>query len=304
MNRKKETVMLLMYLFWAFVPLWIITIAFFESGHVYEDSGTQLLLSASMLFPTASVFLTGALCREKVNFVGEDSLQLGISLKGKKLIWMLVAIFLPLIYRDLGGWLFLAFRPDCFDPEIFETQLGMDNSMIAVMPIYSVVNALIASIGGLGEEIGWRGFMMPRLEKKMGIGPAVLVGGIIWGVWHYPANFYGHNFGSGYWGEPWLGFLIFTLFTIVANAMFTLVVKKTGSVWAAAFMHAANNGTIAISAMFINAENLTGIWAESTVQFVIMLAPTLVFGIIAYIWLIKSEKKKKAVKVREEAQAA
>lgn len=31
----------------------------------------------------------------------------------------------------------------------------------------------------------------------LGISPAVIVGGIIWGVWHYPATYYGHNFGTG-----------------------------------------------------------------------------------------------------------
>ena len=206
---------------------------------------------------------------------------------------MLVAIFLPWIYKELGGWLFLAFNPECFDATIFTQEQGIDASLIAVMPLYSVVNAMVFSIGGLGEEIGWRGFMMPRLEKKMGIGPAILVGGIIWGVWHYPINYYGHNFGTGYWGEPWLGFLIFTIFTIAMNALLTLAVKKTNSVWSAAFMHAVNNGAATFSRMLMNGENLTGFWAESTVQFVIMMGPSLLFGVIAYIWLIKLEKKER-----------
>jgi len=293
MNKKKDLTVMLVFLFFAFAPLWIAAFAYYGSGHVYEDSGTQLLCSAAMLCPTVSVFITGAICKEKIDFVGENSLKLGIYFKDKKWIWMLVAIFLPWVYKELGGWLFLAFNPECFDAVSFSQELGMDASLIAVMPLYSVVNAVVFSIGGLGEEIGWRGFMMPRLEKKMGIGPAILVGGIIWGVWHYPINYYGHNFGTGYWGEPWLGFLIFTIFTITDNALLTLVVKKTNSVWSAAFMHAVGNGAIGISAMFLNPQNLTGFWAESTVQFVIMMGPSLVFGIIAYIWLIKLEKKER-----------
>lgn len=304
MNKKKDTLMLLVYLFWAFAPLWIAAFAYFGSGHTYEENGTQTLLSLAMLTPTIAVFITGFLCREKIPFVGEDSLRLGISLKDKKWIWMLVAILLPLIYRDLGGWLFLALKPECFDATLFAAETGLDKSLLAVMPAYSVVNTVIFSIGGLGEEIGWRGFMMPRLEKKMGIGPAVLVGGIIWGVWHYPVNYYGHNFGTGYWGEPWLGFLIFTIFTISANAMFTLVVKKTNSVWSAAFMHAVNNGAIGISTMFLNPSELTGVWAESTVQGLIQMAPALVFGVIAFVWLVKLERQEKAAKAREEVQAA
>ena len=304
MNKKKDLTVMLVFLFFAFAPLWIAAFAYYGSGHVYEDSGTQLLCSAAMLMPTFSVFITGAICKEKIDFTGENSLKLGIYFKDKKWIWMLVAIFLPWIYKELGGWLFLAFNPECFDAVSFSQELGMDASLIAVMPLYSVVNAVVFSIGGLGEEIGWRGFMMPRLEKKMGIGPAILVGGIIWGVWHYPINYYGHNFGTGYWGEPWLGFILFTIFTISMNALLTLAVKKTNSVWSAAFMHAVNNGALAISAMFINGESLTGFWTESTVQFVVMMGPSLVFGIIAYIWLIKLERQEKAAKAGEDAQVA
>ncbi len=304
MNKKKDLTVMLVFLFFAFAPLWIVAFAYYGSGHVYEDAGTQLLCSAAMLCPTVSVFITGAICKEKIDFVGENSLKLGIYFKDKKWIWMLIAIFLPWVYKEIGGWLFLAVKPECFDTALFTEELGMDASLIAVMPLYSVVNAMMFSIGGLGEEIGWRGFMMPRLEKKMGIGPAILVGGIIWGVWHYPINYYGHNFGTGYWGEPWLGFLIFTIFTIAMNALLTLAVKKTNSVWSAAFMHAVNNGALAISAMFINGESLTGFWTESTVQFVVLMGPSLVFGIIAYIWLLKLEKKEKAAKTKGEAQAA
>ena len=303
MNKKKDLTVMLVFLFFAFAPLWIAAFAYYGSGHVYEDPGTQLLCSAAMLCPTVSVFITGAICKEKINFTGGNSLKLGIYFKDKKWVWMLVAIFLPLIYKDLGGWLFLALKPECFDTTLFSQEQGIDASLIAVMPLYSVVNAMVFSIGGLGEEIGWRGFMMPRLEKKMGIGPAILVGGIIWGVWHYPINYYGHNFGTGYWGEPWLGFLIFTIFTITDNALLTLVVKKTNSVWSAAFMHAVGNGAIGISAMFLNPQNLTGFWAERTVQMFIIMGPAMVFGIIAYIWLIKLERQEKAETAREEVQA-
>ena len=48
--------------------------------------------------------------------------------------------------------------------------------------------AIIASIGALGEELGWRTYMYPKLEKLIGPAGSVIVGGIIWGIWHFPAT--------------------------------------------------------------------------------------------------------------------
>ena len=72
MNKKKDLTVMLVFLFFAFAPLWIAAFAYYGSGHVYEDSGTQLLCSAAMLCPTVSVFITGAICKEKIDFVGEN----------------------------------------------------------------------------------------------------------------------------------------------------------------------------------------------------------------------------------------
>ncbi len=43
---------------------------------------------------------------------------------------------------------------------------------------------------GLGEETGWRGFALPRLQKKMNALSATLVLGAIWALWHLPFFFY------------------------------------------------------------------------------------------------------------------
>ncbi|UJW85014.1 type II CAAX endopeptidase family protein [Devosia sp. SL43] len=44
-------------------------------------------------------------------------------------------------------------------------------------------------MAGLGEEIGWRGFLLPRLQPRLGVLPAALVIGAIWGLWHLPADY-------------------------------------------------------------------------------------------------------------------
>ena len=43
---------------------------------------------------------------------------------------------------------------------------------------------------GFGEEIGWRGFALPRLQKRMSVSKATLILALVWILWHVPAFFY------------------------------------------------------------------------------------------------------------------
>ena len=48
---------------------------------------------------------------------------------------------------------------------------------------------VITLITALGEEIGWRGFALPRLQKRFNALTSALILGIFWGVWHIPMLF-------------------------------------------------------------------------------------------------------------------
>lgn len=60
-------------------------------------------------------------------------------------------------------------------------------------------------LAALGEEIGWRGLLLPRLEQTMGLLPAATVVGLLWGLWHLPSDYIALK---GYGGWFWLAFLI------------------------------------------------------------------------------------------------
>jgi membrane protease YdiL (CAAX protease family) len=80
------------------------------------------------------------------------------------------------------------------------------------------------------EEWGWRGFLLPRL-MPLGTWPALLLSGVIWGLWHLP----------GYVGPGRPGFLPFLIFCLPLGVLFGWMRMRFGSVWPSTIAHAANN---------------------------------------------------------------
>lgn len=52
---------------------------------------------------------------------------------------------------------------------------------------------------GFGEEIGWRGFVLPRLQRTMSVSRATLSLGLLWVLWHLPAFFYLETYQAMAW---------------------------------------------------------------------------------------------------------
>ena len=102
-----------------------------------------------------------------------------------------------------------------------------------IEPWYMLVAAFPVGIvaGGL-EEIGWRGFFQPALEKKMPFWLATLVTGLVWGAWHIPL-----------WFIPGMGpegvhFISYLLFTVLMSYILGALQRLTGSVAACIAFHA------------------------------------------------------------------
>lgn len=293
MNHKETKKRLMIYLILAFSLVWIPTILFAVSGGDYESGMMSFILTFSMLCPGIAMLITRFITKEGYGVNGKGFLQLGIELKNKKWIWYLFAIVSPIVYMDLGvGLLYLIF-PQCFNSEMLKVH-EVTRETLWMYPVVGITSTVMVSIGALGEEIGWRGYMIPKLEELFGLKKAIIIGGIIWGIWHFPANYMGHNFGTDYWGEPWSGFLVFSIYTVFIGALLVLVTKKTGSIWPATFLHAVNNSGANILSAYFDRSKLTGIWSESIVTASIRFVPVILLGIFA-IMILCSDKEKTLV---------
>lgn len=290
--KNKDVKNLIVYLVLSFGMTWIIFFAAIINGFRWDGTNSYMesFIALGMLMPLVAHVFTRMITKEGFQLTGEDSMMLGIDLKNKKWIIYLFAIFIPYIYQELGNVLLIAISPKSLDSNL--TGLSMFQDKPYLMPFVMISGAVVASFGALGEEGGWRGYMMPKLIKIMGLNKAIIVGGIIWGLWHAPLTCIGHNFGTDYPGFPYVGILLMCCFCIAVGSLFTFVTVKTKSIWPATFMHAVNNSSSTILDKMMNDEVITdkfGIFSYWLISLIPML-------IVAIIVIIIMNRKTKAAK--------
>jgi len=105
------------------------------------------------------------------------------------------------------------------------------------------VNILFA----MGEELGWRGFLLPHL-LPLGQWPAILISGAIWGFWHAPTTLlYGYNFPQ----HPYLGVLVMIVGCTLLGTLLSWLYLNTRSPWVAALAHGAVNASPGLAIYFL-----------------------------------------------------
>ena len=178
--------------------------------------------------------------------------------------YWIIAWILPAVVTILGAILFFLLFPQFYDAQLNTVRANFMNAgqpvpenlwgfiglqlLLAVL-ISPIVNGLFT----FGEEFGWRGYLLPKL-MPLGARKAMLAQGLIWGVWHWPVIAMGYEYGFDYPGFPWVGMLLFLLFTFSAGVILAWVTLRGRSVWPAVIGHGAINGIAAVSALFIRGQ--------------------------------------------------
>lgn len=104
--------------------------------------------------------------------------------------------------------------------------------------VQATVGVLFSCVTGLGEEIGWRGFLVPELARRASLPRVALVSGAIWAAWHYPVLLFAdYNGGT----HAWYSLACFTVLVLGVAFVFAWIRLASGSVWPAVILHASHN---------------------------------------------------------------
>lgn len=110
--------------------------------------------------------------------------------------------------------------------------------VLAYIAIVGTVGLIPECFAALGEEIGWRGFLVPELAKVTSFGWVGLMSGAIWAAWHVPlivaADYHGDN-------PVWYSLVCFGIMVIGAGYLAAWIRLKSGSVWPAMLLHGSHN---------------------------------------------------------------
>lgn len=199
--------------------------------------GHGLVIPAIMWCPGIAAVLSCRLLERDVRWLGWT---------WPKTRYLAAAYFVPLAYTStaygavwvlhLGGW-----------NSEFLRALQEDLGLKGVPPWASLSLAfLFIATGGviqnlsmtLGEEIGWRGLLVPILSEKMNFAALSFFTGLIWAAWHGPLVFFAdYNAGT----NRWYALGCFTATCVSMSFILAWLRLKSQSVWPAALFHASHN---------------------------------------------------------------
>jgi membrane protease YdiL (CAAX protease family) len=202
------------------------------------DAGNLLYVTGAMWSPGIAALLTKRIFREPIS---ELPWQWGRA----RYAWL--AYLIPVAYAlpvyivawltPLGGFLepgFLKRTAEQFGWANFPPSL--------VLALFVVLTATLGLVGktsrALGEEIGWRGFLVPELSKVVGFTGVSVISGLMWAAYHFPVLLFGdYNKGA----PAWYSLTCFTLMVVADSFILAWLTLRSKSLWPAAIFHGSHN---------------------------------------------------------------
>jgi len=266
MDTHLNTKRILIFLAFAFGIPWAAALAISQTS-VMENNPVQAVTLANYIFistPVLANVATRLITRE-----GWGHLWLRPNFRRSWRFYLAVWL-LPLLAALVGSLAYHLLFPQSFDPNVTGARNQLAGLPIAAepnpwkvmlffTPYVMIVQGLIGGVISIGEEFGWRAYLLQRLVDRFrgandaGIRAdgadgaaarkAALLVGVIWGVWHWPGLFISIEFDSV---TSFLFPLVYLVSTCSLGVLLSWATLRSGSVWPAALGHAAALGAMGV----------------------------------------------------------
>ena len=207
-----------------------------------ESAAYQILQKGFTAFPVMAAALT--------RWIAKDKTKWNISLKVWKdpKLWVFCA-FVPGILIMMGAVFYFFLFPEQYSGVFaFGSLIGTDAVMQITNPFAFGAECIFASalcipvqLLELGEEIGWREYLLPRQIAEYGVKKGILLNGFCWGTAHLPLIYLGFNYSPENAGAPWSNMVVMMLVCMTVGILCSYVYVKSNNVMYSAIIHGTVN---------------------------------------------------------------
>ena len=219
-----------------FLIITILISTIIESVYIATEGKISILIFLLMWTPGIVAIRISRKYYKKQNILGINKCNIK---------YILAGILLPLLYLIISyglTWFFLkdSYLGTSYLADLFRNSYGIkkDAPDIIIIGIFLVIGLFSSCLSAAGEEIGWRGFMYPAMEKIWNRKKALIISGVIWAVWHMPLIITGL-----YEADTvlWYGLIMFTIEIVGIAFLLAWLRTVSNSVWPAILLHASHN---------------------------------------------------------------
>lgn len=288
MRDNKKTMRL--YLILVLGVCWLLGAAAFFTQGTDGNAAYQILQKGFTAFPIIAALITRLITKDKTKW------RISIKVWKNPALWAFCA-FIPGILISLGAALYFLLFPEEYSG-VFDigSLIGMDYILQISSPLkFSIVCILVSAlcfplqILELGEEVGWREYLLPKQIEQYGMRKGILLNGLYWGIAHLPLIYFGFNYSSENMGAPWSNMAMMTLVCVTLGIICSYVMVRSNNVMYSAIIHGVVN-VIGEIPVFISVSHKSGLLGPNPTG-IIGMSGLILCAVVMYILLCKSKNK-------------
>ena len=270
---------------------WLVALPVWLRGQGTSDPLLPLVAVVMMATPAIAALCVSRWVRRPASIPRALGL-VGVGSVPRFLGFLALALFAPValvLVALVVGWLLGLYPADFVHFSGFAAtmdqqfeQLGVPapaipiGVLVAGQFINIAIGAVINTVPALGEELGWRGWLVPALQP-FGTPATVIISGVLWGLWHAPLILLGYNYPTG---PRWLALAAMCGMTTVFGALLAWLRLRSRSVWPAAVAHGSLNAAVGLQLVFVTAGETFSPYQASVLGWSGWIVPLLLISIL------------------------